>query len=57
MDFFGQDVQKSIWRGGIRVCGDAVLGSFWCCFTVIFFLTSTVLWFYNTKRFAVITNF
>ena len=25
-----------IWRGGVRVCGDAVLLDFWCGFAVIF---------------------
>ena len=26
-------------EGGVRVCGDAVLGYFWCGFAVIFILT------------------
>ena len=26
-------------EGGVRVCGDAVLGYFWCGFAIIFILT------------------
>ena len=29
-------------EGGVRVCGDAVLGYFWCGFAVIFILTRDI---------------
>ena len=29
-------------RGGVRVCGDAVLLDFWCGFAVIFILSSGI---------------
>ena len=33
------DDQIGVLRGGLRVCGDAVLRYFWCGFAVIFILT------------------
>ena len=32
-------LNKQIYEGGVRVCGDAVLRYFWCGFAVIFILT------------------
>ena len=36
---FQLQVKSSLFEGGVRVCGDAVLGYFWCGFAVIFIST------------------
>ena len=41
---------------GVRVCGNVVLGSFWCGVAVIF-ISSTLLRFSESKRCAVSLNF
>ena len=43
-------------EGDVRVCGDAVLGYFWCGFAVSFILTCDIA-FLQHKRFAVIPSY
>jgi len=46
-----------LFGGGVRVCGVAGLGCFWCSFTVILILTRVIAVSKHKVIFAVITTF